>query len=199
MTTRNRIIQYLEKVREAHTGEIARALSLSKPNVRHHLRVLILDKRVESKAMSVHLTRGRPEKSYSLSRAAQGSNLSRLTDVLLNVEKSKIKWDLIAGKLAGDLPISKLPITALLRDMILKMNEMHYQARWEAGAEGPRVILGYCPYAEIIESHPELCNMDTMLLSRLLTTKVEQKEKIQKNRGVCIFVLGHSSIPESSK
>jgi predicted ArsR family transcriptional regulator len=69
---------------------------------------------------------------------------------------------------------------------------MHYQARWEAGAEGPHIILGHCPYAVIIENHPELCKMDKAILSGLLGGQVEQLAKLEEGAGglpFCAFVL----------
>jgi hypothetical protein len=63
---------------------------------------------------------------------------------------------------------------------------MNYQARWEAGAEGPRIIFGLCPYAAIIEKHPELCRMDTALLGKMLGREAEQRLKLAP---VCMFML----------
>ncbi len=48
MTTRQRILSHLKKTRAASAREIARALNLSAPNVRHHLGVLASDGRVEA-------------------------------------------------------------------------------------------------------------------------------------------------------
>jgi predicted ArsR family transcriptional regulator len=67
-----------------------------------------------------------------------------------------------------------------------KLNASHYMARWEAGAEGPRVILGMCPYAALIEKHPELCRMDTAMLSAYLGQDVKQRTKLSP---VCVFVM----------
>jgi predicted ArsR family transcriptional regulator len=67
------------------------------------------------------------------------------------------------------------------------LNQLHYQARWEAGAEGPRIILGQCPYAAVIGNHPELCRMDMSLLEGMLDTQVEQRVKLGP---MCIFLVG---------
>ncbi len=47
-----------------------------------------------------------------------------------------------------------------LIEPVEKLSALHYEAGWEAGAEGPRILLGHCPYAGIIAWHPELCRMD---------------------------------------
>jgi predicted ArsR family transcriptional regulator len=69
---------------------------------------------------------------------------------------------------------------------------MHYQARWEAGADGPRIVLGHCPYGTVIEKHPELCQMDGALLAKLLGGEVRQTAKLEKGAGglpYCVFVF----------
>jgi predicted ArsR family transcriptional regulator len=66
---------------------------------------------------------------------------------------------------------------------------MHYQARWEAGADGPRVLFGRCPYAAVIEGHPELCQMDVSLLGNALGREVRQLGKIEKAQGLCVFAV----------
>jgi len=68
---------------------------------------------------------------------------------------------------------------------------MNYHARWEAGRAGPRVILGHCPYAAIIEKHPELCQMDAALLEELTGESAEQVAQIGRDKSqACVFVMG---------
>ena len=85
-TARQKVLAHLKKTRSASAREIARALDMSAPNVRHHLGVLVSDGRVEVNAVYQHGGRGRPEKVYSLSQAALGDNLSVLADALLAEE-----------------------------------------------------------------------------------------------------------------
>ena len=74
--------------------------------------------------------------------------------------------------------------------VIEKLNEMHYQARWEAGAQGPRVIFGRCPFAKIIENHPELCKMDAAMLEMSLARPIVRFSKNEVSaRGLCPFVF----------
>ena len=186
-TARQKVLTHLKKTRSASAREIARALKMSAPNVRHHLSVLCSDGRVEMMETRPHDGRGRPEKLYSLSQAALGDNFSALADALLSVEGFKFNVESVASQLLASNQFSNLPITKRLALLVEKLNEMHYQARWEASAEGPRVILGRCPYAKIIENHPELCQMDAAMLKGALGNNVEQIAKIEKTHGSCIF------------
>ena len=189
MTTRQRILSHLKKTRAASAREIARALNLSAPNVRHHLGVLASDGRVDVLSVDRSGRRGRPEKAYSLSAAALGDNLSALTEALLAETGSKVEWEAVAGRILGAAELSSMPIAARLRVLVEKLNGMHYQARWEAGADGPRVIFGRCPYAAVIEGHPELCRMDASLLTQFLGKEVLQTAKIGKAQGMCLFAV----------
>jgi predicted ArsR family transcriptional regulator len=187
MITRQRILNHLKKTRSASAREIARALNLSAPNVRHHLGVLASDGRVEVTAVTGSGERGRPEKQYSLSQAALGDNLSGLVEALLSVEGQRLKVEGLADHILDSNQFTHLPIPKRLALLVEKLNEKHYQARWEAGAEGPRVIFGRCPYAAVIEGHPELCQMDVRVLENILGRNVQPLAKIEKGQGMCVF------------
>jgi predicted ArsR family transcriptional regulator len=81
-------------------------------------------------------------------------------------------------------------LTKRLFQAVQALNQCRYQARWEAHSEGPRLLLGHCPYAAILEKHPELCRMDAYLLEDLVGENIEQTARLARNsRGMtfCIF------------
>jgi predicted ArsR family transcriptional regulator len=189
-TARQKVLAHLKKTRSASAREIARALDMSAPNVRHHLGVLVSDGRVEVNAVYQHGGRGRPEKIYSLSQAALGDNLSMLADALLAEVGSKLNVESLASRMMDFGQFTNLPITRRLPLLLDKLNEMHYQARWEAGAEGPRVILGRCPYAKVIDEHPELCKMEVALLEKAIGRPVLQSPRSELiGHGLCPFIF----------
>ncbi len=190
-TARQKILAHLKKTRSsASAREISRALKMSAPNVRHHLSVLSSDGRVEFIAVNNRDGRGRPEKLYSLSQAALGDNLSVLANAFLTETGSKLKVEALASRILDPNQFSNLPVTKRLVVLVEKLNEMHYQARWEAGAEGPRVIFGRCPYAKVIEGHAELCKMDLAMLANVLARPVTQSSKSETGGyGMCPFLF----------
>ena len=97
--SRQKILTHLKKTRSASAREIARALKLSAPNVRHHLSVLCSDGRVELTALNNREGRGRPEKVYSLSEAALGDNLSALAEAVLAETGSSLSMEAVAGRI----------------------------------------------------------------------------------------------------
>ena len=190
LTARQKVLAHLKKTRAASAREIARALRMSTPNVRHHLSVLCSDGRVEFTALNNREGRGRPEKLFSLSQAALGDNLSVLAKALLTEAGSRLNVEAVASRILDSSQFVNLPVTKRLALLVEKLNEMHYQARWEAGAEGPRVIFGRCPYTKVIESHPELCKMDTSLLEKALGRPVLQSTKGDAGaHGFCPFIF----------
>ncbi|HET7142634.1 MAG TPA: ArsR family transcriptional regulator [Anaerolineales bacterium] len=190
ITARQKVLAHLKKTRAASAREIARALKMSAPNVRHHLSVLRSDGRVEFVSVNNREGRGRPENLYSLSQAALGDNLSALASALLTESGKKLNLDAIASHILDPSQFTNLPVTKKLVLLVEKLNEMHYQARWEAGAEGPRVIFGRCPFAKIITNHPELCQMDKSMLEQALSKPIVQFSKSELNAyGICPFVF----------
>ena len=185
-TARQKVLAQLTKLGPSSARELARILRMSEANVRHHLRLLASDGRVSIINSRVN-GRGRPEKVYRLSAALEGDNLATLADALLSVEGQKSNVEDLAGSILPADQFKNLPIPKRLAMLVEKLNAMHYQSRWEAGAEGPRVILGRCPYAAVIEKHPELCRMDVSVLGNALGREVKQLGKIEKGMGVCVF------------
>jgi len=188
MTARQKVLTYFTKNRSASAREISRALKMSAATVRHHLRVLVSDGRLEMESVRGREGRGRPEKVYSLPRATLGDNLSALSVALLAEAGSKVRVEAVANRLVGDSNFASQPIAKRLNLIVEKMNQMNYHARWEAGAEGPRIHFGHCPYATIITRHPELCAMDAALLKELFGDELEQIAKIENFQGTCVFI-----------
>jgi predicted ArsR family transcriptional regulator len=97
----------------------------------------------------------------------------------------------LARRVAPEGDIAGQPLVRRLSVTVEKLNQLNYHAHWEAGAEGPRVIFAHCPYAAIVEKHPELCAMDRALLRECLGHSVTQIFKTGKEgSSVCVFVVG---------
>ena len=135
--------------------------------------------------------RGRPEKIFSLSQTAMGDNLSFLTAALLDKEPDLQQvGERLADSLGGHEAFQTGPMAKRLAALVQHLNEMHYQARWEAGAEGPRLLFGHCPYARVIAKHPEVCKIDLFFINSLLGQSVNQKERPKEvEPGLCPFVF----------
>ena len=186
ITTRQKILDYLKRNRKASSREIALVLNMTPANARYHLGILAADGRVEVVSQQ-QLGRGRPEKVYKISEVLAGNNLSMLLDALLTEAGQTVAMDAVGKRLAVDKGSQSQPLMRRLDSTIKRLNIMHYQARWEAGSEGPRITLGHCPYMAIIEEHPQLCQMDSALLDTMLGVEVEHVAKLKKGVGDMVY------------
>jgi predicted ArsR family transcriptional regulator len=190
-TARQKVLAYFYKTRIASTREISRALKMSTATVRHHLRVLSADGRLEPVSGRGRDTKGRPEKIYSLPRAALGDNLAALSDALLMEPGSQVSMAALAERIVEETSFVHQPLAKRLNLTIEKLNQMNYHAHWEAGPEGPRILFGHCPYASIIEKHPELCQMDQAMLKKLMGQPALQILRTGiEGSTVCVFAIG---------
>jgi predicted ArsR family transcriptional regulator len=152
---------------------------------------MVVDGRLEMSFVRGREGRGRPEKIYSLPRAALGDNLSALGDAVLTEAGTSVRMEALAKRLAGQSNFANQPLAKRLNLTVEKLNEMNYHARWEAGSQGPRLIFTHCPYAAIIGKHPELCRMDEGLLESLMGDSAVQLFKIGRDASsICVFVTG---------
>jgi predicted ArsR family transcriptional regulator len=150
---------------------------MSTATVRHHLRILAADNRVEVLLARAKDGKGRPEKIYGLSQAVLGDNLSVLADALLNETASSVEMEVLAKCMVGQKDMSIQPLTRRLAAAIERLNAMQYAAHWEAASGGPRVIFSHCPYSAIVARHPELCSMDEAILRFMLGRNVSRETK----------------------
>jgi predicted ArsR family transcriptional regulator len=190
-TARQKILMYMSKSRTASARELSRALQMSSAAVRHHLRILAVDGRLEIVAARGRDARGRPEKIYSLPRAALGDNMAALSDALLTEAASRVPVEALADRLAGASNVEGQSLAKRLNHSVEKLNSMNYHAHWEAGLQGPRILFGNCPYAAILGKHPELCHMDQAMLRNLTREPAKQVFRTgQEGSSVCVFVIG---------
>lgn len=181
--TRQRILQYLEKNRQATAPELSQVLDLTQANIRHHLGLLEKDGKIEVIGEAPASGRGRPKLIYMATRSEQAGGLDVLTSLLLqhslegNTQRQQNNFlSGIADRMAGNTS-KQGSVTIRLSDAIQVLNEYHYKAHWEAHSDAPYIFLGHCPFSEIITQHPELCQMDKYLLENLTNEEVVQLDK----------------------
>jgi len=206
-TARHRIMDYVLRHPGTSAAQIGRALKLSPAAVRHHMRILCKDGRIVRTGASKARSRGRPARTYRPGDRLLGDNLALVADSLLRAwprgRRAPLPSDMISA-LANGLLRRLGPdrgdgsLARRLATLVGALDAAHYHARWEAGPEGPRVIFGHCPYAALIERHPELCQMDREALARYIGADVTQLARIDV-RGYtvnqCMFALRHGGPP----
>jgi predicted ArsR family transcriptional regulator len=195
-TTRQSILDVLLERHTVTVLELSRSLQVTRADVRHHLALLVKEGVVEVVGRSDMEGRGRPMLTYALARPYQPNNIDQLASALLQNLPDGGREAILrqtAISLAGKNKISGGGLAQRLVQAINHLNEMHYRARWEAHADGPRVIFAHCPYTTIVAECPDLCRMDAFLLQALTGQPVRQIARIDvEQQGIkhCIFWVG---------
>ena len=171
-------------------------------NARHHLGQLLGNGQIEMIGKrSAGKKGGRPVKVYAVSRTILGDGLATLSHHLLdemlgsvNAHQRALLVQKLGQRLASPLTSVSSSTSPMLRlnQTVKHLDKLGYESRWEAHASGPRIILGHCPYAAIIDDHPELCEMDDALLTQCVGRRVTQVAKLEGSevgRPFCIFAV----------
>jgi len=198
--TRTKILAFLEKRGSASAIELSHALQLTPANIRHHLRVLQKEGVVIAIRVDRTHERGRPAYLFALREQQKAHNLDRLCGAFLQHlraaasphEKDSVLRS-IAQQMAAMKPTSPaLTLTQRLMATMKTLNEMSYKASWEAHRESPTIKFAHCPYASIIDSFPELCQIDQYLLEALMQCSIETvstQESTPTGEFICRFRL----------
>ena len=209
-STRHRLLDYLGSKQVATSTELSRVLQVTSADARHHLNLLLKEGLIQIIGEKQPQGPGRPAKIYSLSQKQKQDNLVLLVEALLQVitsenfsrGQSKLIRQ-IAEYIRGPTKYNG-NLTQRLYLAINRLNELNYQARWEAHQQAPRIILGNCPYASIVNNHPEICQIDKYLLESLLIIPVEQEYKLirdDREYTYCLFNVAdftEGSIPSNN-
>jgi predicted ArsR family transcriptional regulator len=196
--TRKKITDYLVDNPRVTAIELSRVLNMTVANVRHHLSILEKETIIEALGNLPSNGKGRPTTVYSLSRNKNNFQIVALANILLDIitktNKITFKKSLttIANALIGDAPEKISPLPIRLNQACGRLDELGYQSQWEAHKNGPIIILGQCPYASIIKNHPELCELDQLVISKLSNSPCQQTSKIDRLPGgsaQCTFQL----------
>jgi predicted ArsR family transcriptional regulator len=209
--TRSAILGYLGDHPPATVALLAATLNLTPADIRYHLKVLRGEGLVEALPHKAAPSpgRGRPARAYRLAPAQQRNNLPALCHALLSVYLGGAA--LVDGSAAGDAQDSHSPAERMadlaatlaanqsplagslplrLAQAVEWLNRRQYRARWEAGARGPRLLLRRCPYAVLLAEHPELCEIDRMLLEKVVSVSLRQTDRQNPVTGrppACVF------------
>ncbi len=160
--------------------DLAETLQMAPVSVRHHLEILQSQDLVTSQVQHKR-TVGRPEQVYLLTEAANGlfpqNVLSLATNVLSEVKRLLPNCELeqmvnrLAENTLRDAPPTRSGQTVeeRLADVAAFLSEKGYLALWERNNGDCAIHTCNCPYAGLAAEHPELCQMDMILVSRLMS------------------------------
>jgi predicted ArsR family transcriptional regulator len=198
MDTRDRVLDYLQEHRTTTIPNLSKLWGLTRADIRHHINNLIKEGLVDkvSHVKPDQTKRGRPEYEYHLSSQSGDDNYHNLCATLLKmilrdcpVENQGNVMTAVAQEIAGN-PVNTPSFTHAMNSTVAWLNERGYHSRWEAAAGGPRLMFLHCPYALLLPEHPELCQLDILVLERLLSIRIQQTARMDFRSNLaraCIF------------
>lgn len=197
-SVRKLIVEFIQKNHAASAAELSDSLQVTRADIRYHLKELLNEKTIEIAPGGEIMRRGRPAHLYRIAPGAQADNYLQIADILLSIASGSTnipedKIEILAHEILSQMPQAKQQIRKL-NQLIRYLNEHGYRAGWEAYRSGPRIHFRNCPYAAIIQRHPELCKMDRIILEKSLQTGFEQVQKIDRQSGqftTCIFIAAN--------
>jgi predicted ArsR family transcriptional regulator len=191
-STHELILDYLQSNMVASAAELSQALHLTRADIRYHLNLMQAQSILEKVGLHGPAQKGRPSQLFRLAPKSQQNNFADLADALLSAftNSNDELLDELVRHFASAVPNAKQRTTQLNR-LVAYLNEHGYQSRWEAYINGPRILFRNCPYAAILTKHPELCKMDTAVISSYLKTSFQQTARIDLEYAkipACIFL-----------
>lgn len=199
--TRIKILEYLQQKQTATTTELGHVIGLTEANIRHHLHILLSERVIKIAGTRRTHKRGRPVMIYQLEEHAIQSNINALIEAIIEVfirsqpvDKHPTLYRMIALEIISSETEYQIPktIPGKLIYAIQRLNDMNYNARWEAHSQAPMIIFRRCPYRQIVDHHPEICVIDQQILELLIESNVSQLDKLSPDiSGLpqCIFNL----------
>lgn len=200
-STRQAILEHLKKHGQATVDELAGILGLTAVTVRHHLDILRSEALVAEPVVRHRTSRGRPQYAFTLTERASThfpKNYDSLAAKVLDELKTRsdsqlvnVIFEGVAARLSAEAPAPAPgePLTARLDRAVGFLNERGYVAHWEKSADGYLLHTYNCPYESLSDRHPELCQMDMVLVGNLLGVVPQRLGRLADGARSCAYLV----------
>jgi predicted ArsR family transcriptional regulator len=191
--TKKKILDYLGDYQQGTPLEISQALGLTPANIRYHLKELENKGEVKKKILPDPNRVGRPPAQFTLSPQSQGENFANLLRSFLRAVDKHPQSETLLKAVVKNFrsgPITKQKSKfQRWNEAVEILNEQHYHAAWEAGPQGPKILLHHCPYLDLPSEFPLLCELDCQILSNLFDLQLTiDRKQFQCGVSTCVFL-----------
>lgn len=199
-TTRKTILDYLKRNGQATVEELAEVLGLTSVTVRHHLDILRTEALVSEPVVRHRNSRGRPQHVFTLTHQASEhfpKNYNQLAGAMLDELKAhspqlaNVIFEGVALRLNAEAPrpATDDPWHERVERAVQFLNERGYVARWEQTSDGYLVHTSNCPYEALAGTHPELCQLDMVLIGNLLGVMPQRVSRLADGASSCAYLV----------
>jgi DeoR family suf operon transcriptional repressor len=199
ISTRDRILQTLLHQPRTTINSLAEAVGINPISVRHHLTNLQVEGLVSTEEERHGV--GRPRLVYFLTEAGTErfpTRYLRLTSRLLDQLKSTMPEPMVrtlfsqmASDIAEDYTDQMTGLNMEERLDLAKtlLAEEGFSVEWEKSGSKYQIHEITCPYLRIGKSHPEVCTVDQILISKMLAVPAEKVQCILSGDAHCTYVI----------
>jgi predicted ArsR family transcriptional regulator len=198
-STREKILLFLLKNPKSTINDLAIAVTINAISVRHHLNNLQADGLIlaEEERHGV----GRPRLVYSLSEEGLErfpTRYYRLTNRLLDRFKDTLSPELlndIFSEIAKDIAsthrhtLKNLQIEDKLNFIQNLLDEEGFNVEWEKKNDHYVIHEISCPYFHVVQTHPEVCNLDQTLITEMLDLPANKLHCILQGDQRCSYII----------
>ena len=167
--------------------------------VRHHLEVLQRDGQVGAPHPVRRSTPGRPQFTYHLTKKASADSPKEFTalaghliDAIATAAVSAEKvFSELANWVSAGAPCAEqaASIESRLDQATKFLTSKGYVADWEPTAAGPLLHTNNCPYDGLASAHPELCQMDLDLITKVTGSAVKRVCHATNGDATCSYLI----------
>lgn len=202
-STRDRILQTLLRHPRSAINELAESVGINPISVRHHLTNLQVEGLVNAEEERHGV--GRPRLVYFLTENGIEkfpTRYLRLTNRLLSQIKEKLPSTVVgelftevATNLAAEHQhqLKGLTVEQRLDALGELLAEEGFAVEWERKGDQYHIHEISCPYLHIGQSHPEICTVDQVLISKVLALPAEKIQCILSGATHCTYVVQNVS------
>lgn len=207
-STKDKIIQVILKHQKITINDLAEIVGINPISVRHHILKLEGEGVVDS-AEERHGV-GRPRRLYFLTESGQEqfpTRYLRLTNRLLERVKESFPPEMVerlfsqmgedmAEDMVSAQDVESLPIEDrldLLKDLL---KDEGFQVEWEKTPEAYEIRELNCPYFHVGQNHPEICEVDQRLISKMLSVPATKIQCLLDGDSYCTYVVPFIAVNE---
>jgi DeoR family suf operon transcriptional repressor len=206
--TRELVLRTLLSQPRCTINELADKLGITPISVRHHITSLEADGLISSEDERHGV--GRPRQVFSLTENGIEqfpTRYVRLTIRLLEHLKETMPEAMInqlftemAEDLARDLAdgteMEGLSIQERLNLVKELLRREGFNIDWQQNEDGYEIHETSCPFYYIGQNHPEVCTVDQILISKVLSLPTEKVKCILNGDSSCTYLVSTASLPQ---
>ncbi|MFQ6013809.1 MAG: helix-turn-helix transcriptional regulator [Anaerolineae bacterium] len=197
--SRQQILETIKVQGQATIDQLAKALQLKPITIRHHVALLegegfITSRKVRGKVGRPYLVFSMTEKGNELFPKSYHLLASRLLAKVKELEgEEKVRSilqdigkelaDTLGPEIRGNDPKERVS------QVIEHLAKEGYLIQPEEGKIGYILRVYNCPYRYVAHQHPEICELDQILLQELLGKSLKRRASVSEGDPSCVYAL----------